>query len=223
MTNRTALAVAHNAEVELDLQKTPEEITFIVKQAAKLVRLCITSYPNSDNYLSAKAVTNCVNLWANYFADDDWRIVALAVGKHIALSKWPPSIADIRERMVEITRPDLIPPDEAWTLVSQWFHNTGEYGDDSERVFPPIIAETIAACGGKSTLWNLFRQQYGYSGKAGLDRLTFIQLYESRYQRERQRAMIPYGLQSKIDEAQVVLGNADCVIMPGERQASFGG
>lgn len=207
--DNTSLAVVDSMEVELDLQKPPEEIAVIVKQAAKLVKVCVTSYPNSDKFPTKKAVTNTVNLWANYFADDDWGVVALAVSKHIATSKWPPSIAEIRELIVEITRPDLVPPDEAWGLVKAWIHSTSEYEDDSRRVFPAIIAETIQACGGKSALWALLRQQYGYSGKAGLDKLTFLQLYEPRYLRERQRAMTPRGLQSGIEAAHSRLGNPE--------------
>jgi hypothetical protein len=201
------IAVSYNEDVELDIKKSPDEIAYIVKQAAKMVSICVMSYPNSDKFQTAEAVTNTVNLWANYFADDDWRIVGLAVSKHIATSKWTPSIAEIRERMIEITRPDLIAPDEAWMLVSQWMRSTSEYDDDSENVFPPIIAETIAACGGKSTLWALLRQQYGFNAKAGIDKMTFIQLYEPRYQRERQKAMTPTRIQHEIDVMRNTAGN----------------
>lgn len=208
--------------VEIDLEKTPEQIASIQKQAAKLVKIVVTAYPNSDKFPNGEAVANTVNLWANYFADDDWRIVALAVSQHVATNKWPPSIAEIRERIADLTRPDLAPPDEAWRLVSEWMHNTSEYGDDSADIFPAIIAETIKACGGKSGLWALLRQQYGYSGKAGLDKLTFMQLYEPRYQRERQRAMMPGSINDGIEMLHRHLNNPEYQKLEAGRQRIAG-
>ncbi len=192
--DKIAISTTEN-RVEIDLHKTPEELMFIKKQAAKLVKICVTAYPNSDKFQNEEAVSNTVNLWANYFSDDDWRVVAIALQKHIATSKWVPSIAEIRELIVEITRPDLLPPDEAWAMVNSWLHNTSEFDNmDPHNIFPSVIADTIEACGGKSKLWALLREQFGRSGKAGLDKLTFQQLYEPRYQREKQKAMTPSRL-----------------------------
>jgi len=180
------------------------------EDAAKLVGIIITAYPNADKFNGDKdAITNAVNLWASVFADDDVRLVGIAVQKHIATSKWVPSVAELREIMTEITRPDLIPTDEAWLMVDNWLHSTGEYDDNSEYVFPTIIAETVRACGGKSGLWALIRQQYSYSRKAGLDKLTFIQLYEPRYQREKERAMLPSRVLSDITAVQRQIENPE--------------
>ncbi|MFV0519753.1 MAG: replicative helicase loader/inhibitor [Lachnospirales bacterium] len=192
LKDKNELATTEN-RVDIDLHKTPEELIFIKKQAAKLVKICVTAYPNSDKFQNEEAVSNTVNLWANYFSDDNWRVVAIALQKHIAISKWVPSIADIRELMVDITRPDLLPPDEAWSMVNTWLCSASEYNNvDVFSVFPFIVAETIEACGGKNKLLSLFREQG--SGKAGLDKLTFRQLYEPKYQREKQKAMMPIRL-----------------------------
>ncbi len=216
MTDNTSLVMANR--VEIDLHKTPDEIDFITKQSAKLVKICVTAYPNSDKFPNEEAVLNTVNLWANYFADDNWGVVAIALQRHIATSKWVPSIAEIREQIVDITRPDIVPPDEAWELVTSWLHNTSEYSDNADSVFPAIIADTVRACGGKSTLWSLFRQKYGYSGKAGLDKLTFLQLYEPRYERERLKAMTPYRLQADISAAHSQFGNSEYAKLESARQ-----
>ena len=81
--------------------------------AAKLVAIVVTAYPNYDKFRDEAAVTATVNLWATIFQADDGRIVALALNKHIATSKWPPSVAEIRELMLEIQHPELIPPEQA--------------------------------------------------------------------------------------------------------------
>jgi hypothetical protein len=172
--------------------------------AGRLVGIVITAYPNSDKYRDKEAVTNAVNLWADFFADDDERIVALAVKKHISTSKWPPAIAEIREIMTEIRRPDLIPPDEAWTLVSRYMDVSGEYdgGERLERVFPAPIIRALNAVGYRA-LRDLRIRRYDRGAKqAGLDRLAFTQAYEPEYERERKKAAMPPKLRQAIDMTQ---------------------
>ena len=75
--------------------------------AAKLVAIVVTAYPNYDKFRDEAAVTATVNLWASMFQSDDGRIVALALNKHIATNKWPPSVAEIRELMLELMHPEI--------------------------------------------------------------------------------------------------------------------
>ena len=46
--------------------------------AAKLVAIVVTAYPNYDKFKDEAAVTATVSLWATMFQADDGRIVALA-------------------------------------------------------------------------------------------------------------------------------------------------
>ena len=78
--------------------------------AARLVAIVVTAYPNFDKFKDAKAIEATVNLWAMMFEQDESGIVALAVKKHIATNKWPPSVAEVREIMLEIQHP----PHPAW-------------------------------------------------------------------------------------------------------------
>lgn len=162
---------------------------------ARLVAIVVTAYPNFDKFRDDQAVAATVNLWASIFANDDSGIVALALNKHIATSKWPPSVAEIRELMLEMQRPDLITPDKAWLAVSDLLHTEGEfnYGDLWEQL-PPLIARAVESIGWRN-LWRM------YCEKAGTDRLAFIQQYGPMYEREKQRAMTPAQFASKIDSA----------------------
>lgn len=63
--------------------------------AARLVAIVVTAYPNFDKFKDAKAIEATVNLWAMMFEQDESGIVALAVKKHIATTNgrraWPKS------------------------------------------------------------------------------------------------------------------------------------
>jgi hypothetical protein len=172
--------------------------------AARLVAIVVTAYPNYDKFRDEQAVTATVNLWASMFATDDGRIVALALNKHIATSKWPPSVAELREIMLEIQRPDLIPPDKAWAAVSDLLHTVGEYNHgDLQHQLPPLVARAVETIGW-GNLWEMHRS-YCVGGKPGMDRVAFVQQYGPMYEREKQRAMTPEGITAQIDRASTAL------------------
>ena len=97
------------------------------KETIGLFGILIAAYPNFDKFKDDSQVEGMVNMWATLFSDDDSAIVGLAVKKHIMTSKWPPSVAEIREIMADITHPDLIPPDQAWAAVADLLYAESEY------------------------------------------------------------------------------------------------
>ena len=170
------------------------------KETINLFGILIAAYPNFDKFKDDNQVEGMVNMWASLFADDDSAIVGLAVKKHIMTSKWPPSIAEIREIMADITHPDLIPPDQAWAAVSDLLYAVGEYSTgEAHRNLPPLIAQTVDAIGWH-TLYQLHRGSYG-GNKDGMDRVAFMDLYRPAYERARQDACCSASLLSCIDTA----------------------
>lgn len=166
--------------------------------AARLVAIVVTAYPNFDKFKDAKAIEATVNLWAMMFEQDDSGIVALAVKKHIATSKWPPSVAEIREIMLEIQHPELIEPDKAWLAVSDLMYSAGQFNHgDLSRQLPPLVARAVESIGWTS-LWEMHRSAY-IGGKPGMDRVAFMQQYTPMYEREKSRSMTPAQLTEKID------------------------
>ena len=89
------------------------------EETIKVIGIITTAYPNFDKFRDEKHIRSMVAIWADMFSEDDAGLVALAVKEHISTSKWPPSIAEIREIMTRIAHPDIIPPDEAWEVVSK--------------------------------------------------------------------------------------------------------
>jgi hypothetical protein len=172
--------------------------------AARLVAIVVTAYPNYDKFKDAEAVKATVNLWAMMFEADAAGIVGLAVKKHIATSKWPPSVAEIRELMLEIQHPDLIAPDKAWLAVSDLLYTVGQnnYGD-LNRQLPPLVARAVESIGW-GNLWEMHRS-YCAGGKPGMDRVAFMQQYTPMYEREKARSMTPDAVNEQIDAAAAVL------------------
>lgn len=186
--------------------------------AAKLVAIVVTAYPNYDKFKDEAAVTATVSLWASMFQSDDGRIVALALNKHIATSKWPPSVAEIRELMLELMRPDLIEPDRAWLAVSDLLYTTGENNHgDLHLQLPPLAARAVEAIG-YYNLYEMHRSCYR-GGKPGMDRVAFMDIYKPMYEREKQRAMTPEGLTSQIDAVAAAIPDKGQHLLTDREQA----
>ena len=172
--------------------------------AAKLVAIVVTAYPNYDKFRDAAEVEATVNLWAAMFHEDPGGIVGLAVRKHIATNKWPPSVAEIRELMLEAQHPELVPPDQAWAAVSDLLYSVGEYNYGAlNRQLPPLIARAVEVIGW-GNLWAM-HCSYARGGKPGLDRVAFLDQYRPMYEREKARAMTPPAITSGIGTALAAL------------------
>lgn len=183
--------------------------------------IIVLAYPNYDKFKDDKQVKATVDLWATMFSEDDAGIVGLAVRKHIATNKWPPSVAELREIMVEMTAPDLIPPDKAWLAVSDFISANGEYGGDSAAIkaLPPLIARVICSVG----YHNLYEMNCGsYRGsKPGMARTAFMSIYEPLYNRERSRAMTPASVNRQMDYTADRLTNGDRAKLEQVHQAKL--
>lgn len=171
------------------------------EETVKLIGLLVVAYPNYDKFRDEAHIRSTVSLWDQMFADDDFRLVQLALEKHIATSKWPPSIAELREIMADIQLPGLLPVDEAWRAVTKLMSiHERLYGPATEHL-PGPIAQAVDTVG-YSHLIELHRAAArGQGSKAGLDRLAFTQAYEPIRARAREQAALPGKLQQRLERA----------------------
>ena len=172
--------------------------------AAKMAAVIVTAYPNYDKFRSRDEVNNYVGLLATMFAADDAADVGLAVKKHIATSKWPPSIAEIRELMLETTHPEIVPPDLAWAAVSDLIFTLrrGQW-DEAKNRLPALIARAVEIIGWK----NLYDMHSGEAigSKPGMDRVAFMSQYTAMYDRAKTDAMTPQPITEQISGQQAAL------------------
>ena len=160
-----------------------------------IVTVIVMSYPDR---FKEDVIPGMVTAWYAFFKDDDKTAVELAVTKHIASNKWPPSIAEIRGAMAEILHPELIPPDVAWTAVVDVMHGVDQWGY-GRPAFPPLIERVIETIG-----WGHLKEMSrgSYAGqKDGFDRVAFMDLYKPAYERARQEAGLPKALRATITKA----------------------
>lgn len=187
------------------------------QETIKVVTIIVMSYPSSEKFKDETTLKGMVAVWKNIFKDDDAKLVEFAVQKHISVNKWPPSIAEIREQMVKLQRPDIIPPDVAWTAVSDLLSAESEFfHGDLYRIMPEPIARVVETIGW-SRLYNL------HCGSArgnpdGLDRVAFMDLYKPLYQREIEKAMLPPKMRETYEKKQKELGGENLRLIEDARK-----
>jgi hypothetical protein len=84
-------------------------------EVTALLSIIKTAYPNF--YKGAGEINNAIDLWSMMFVDDSAKIVTEAVKALMCTLKFPPTIADVKEKIALITQPERMTEMEAWNMV----------------------------------------------------------------------------------------------------------
>lgn len=179
------------------------------QEVVKVVTLIVMSYPASERFKDESALQGMTSVWTQMFKDDNPRLVELAIQRHIATSKWPPSIAEIREQMVTLQHPELIPPDLAWAAVAdrKAAEKEWKYEEDATDALPLMIARTVQTIG-----W------YDLWEKEEKARQIFLELYRPAYERARERAMLPKALSDAVEKTEHMLGRESHLMLESAKE-----
>lgn len=159
------------------------------KDTLKILGTIAASYPSVER-LNETAITGMAKVWARMFADDDARMVGNAVAAHIATCKFPPSVAEIRERLVQMKHPELITPEDAWSIAQEAAYAGTEFGAATVwSSIPSLVQQAIGQMGWSS----LFRANCKDPRKA------FLDAYRPIYERKRDELLLPAFVRNSIE------------------------
>lgn len=199
------------------------------EETIKVIGIITTAYPNFDKFRDEKHIRSMVAIWADMFSEDDAgaRLPLRSRSISARRSGRRPSRRYARI-MTRIAHPDIIPPDEAWEVVSKYLDTEGEYNHgDIYRALPRTIAEAVDSIGYGQLYAMHVAYARGHAAKAGLDRVAFMQAYEDKVERQRRKAMLPGSLRQKIEAVSAGLDDGTRSLIEGvnrryeERQALY--
>ena len=72
------------------------------KETAQLLAILKAAYPNHYRDMSAEDAQGTVSVWSMQFADMPAEIVLMALNKVISTSKYPPTVAEVKEKFSSI-------------------------------------------------------------------------------------------------------------------------
>jgi len=113
------------------------------QEAIKIMTILKTAYPNFYKDYSKEELNAAIDLWATMFVDEHPKIVTEAVKALICTHKYPPTIADIKEKIATITRPQEMTEMEAWQKVKAAisYYNAAENFDK----LPPTLQKIVGS------------------------------------------------------------------------------
>lgn len=157
-------------------------------ETAAILAIIKTAYPNF--YKNADEIDSAINLWATMFANDSAKVVTEAVKALMCTLKFPPTIADVKEKIVLITQPAQLSEMEAWQLVKRAVQGYSVYDpENNKRIFnelPPAVQHVI---GSPSQLreWG----QMDVETMNSVVQSNFMRSYRAVAAQEKEREMLP--------------------------------
>ena len=163
------------------------------QEAIAIMAMLKTAYPSFYKDLSKEELNAAVNLWATMFADDPAYIVTEAVKSLMCTLKYPPTIADVKEKIAMITQPPTMTEMEAWQKVRRAISYYD--ADETFAQLPPILQKIV---GSPSVL-----RQWAQMEAETVDSViqsNFMRSYKARVAHEKEYAMLPASTRNLIRE-----------------------
>lgn len=154
------------------------------QEALAVMVMLKTAYPTFYKNYSKDEINAAVDLWATMFADEKPQIVVEAVKSLICILKYPPTIADVKEKITMITQPPTMTEMEAWDLVRRaiTYYNASEAFANL-----PLILKKIVGSPNTLREWALMDVETVNS----VIQSNFMRSYKAKVAQEKEYAMLP--------------------------------
>jgi len=154
------------------------------QEALAIMAMLKTAYPSFYKDLSKEELNAAVNLWATMFSEESIQVVTEAIKALMCTLKYPPTIADVKEKIAMITQPPIMTEMEAWDMVRRaisYYHANEAFAN-----LPPILQKIV---GSPNMLreWALMNVETVNS----VIQSNFMRSYKAKVAQEKEYAMLP--------------------------------
>lgn len=138
------------------------------------------------------------DMWYKLMGDLEYHAACNAFAKHAQLSKFPPTVAEIRQNVADMETVDGMNGEEAWSLVYKAISNSGYYSVEEFGKLPPIIQKSV---GSPENLRELALMPADTVNS--VEKSHFLRTYEVEKKRKRESDAISPEIRAKIQEMQM--------------------
>lgn len=108
------------------------------EETTKVLSVLKAAYPNFYRNITKQEAIETINLYSEMFKNDDGKVVIIAVKELINTLQFPPTIADIKNKMLELTT-ERKTPSELWgelerALKDSIYHSKERFEELSPEV-----------------------------------------------------------------------------------------
>lgn len=162
------------------------------RETAQVLSVLRAAYPNFYKGMGKAELEGIVDLWASMFAEDDPRLVAGAVKAFIATDSkgFPPVIGVIKNKLRQLTTPEMMSEQEAWGLVFKAIQNSGYRSREEFETLPPLLRGLVGSPG-QLRQWSMMDEDVVQSVVAS----NFMRSYRVRAQHQADFEALPADVQ----------------------------
>lgn len=116
-------------------------------EAAQIIALMQSNYPDEFRTMSEDAMKARVNLWAAMFADEPFEQVKMAVAAHMATdtNRFMPPVGVIKNMVVKMSLPEEMTEQEAWGCVAKALRNSAYNSSVEFEKLPPVVQRLVGS------------------------------------------------------------------------------
>jgi hypothetical protein len=154
------------------------------QEALAIMAMLKTAYPSFYKHLSKEDISAAVNLWATMFSEESIQVVTEAIKALMCTLKYPPTIADVKEKIAMITQPLMMTEMEAWSRVRgaiSYYHANEAFAN-----LPPML-QKIVGSPNQLREWALMDTETVQS----VIQSNFMRSYKAKVAQEKEYAMLP--------------------------------
>jgi hypothetical protein len=120
----------------------------------KILTVLRGAYPAFYRDITKQEAESTIALWASMFEEEPYELVGAAVKAFISGDGkgFPPAIGQIKERIRQITQPEEMTEQEAWSLVAKALRNS-TYGSEQEFAKLPPEVQAVVHDPGQLKQW----------------------------------------------------------------------
>ncbi len=166
-----------------------------IQETAGIMTILHTAYPRYYANTTDEEKRAALNLWSTMFADYEYNIIAAAVKAVIATSKFPPTIADINEKLRLLTSPQGMSETEAWSKVRKAISN-GYYNSREEFEKLPDECKAIVHVPEQLKAWAQIPEDELNTVVAS----NFMRDFRNGEARRREKEMLPSSVRAVISD-----------------------
>lgn len=154
------------------------------RETVELFAVASAAYPRLQE-IAPDLMQATINLWASMLADLSKELALAALQRHISTSRFPPTIAELREQAAAIVPTDLPLAEAAWGEVLKQMQKVGYMG--TPEWSHPLIGQAV------DRLWGNWKRACESSmiETAGVDRAQFCRMFETLSKRHREDRLLP--------------------------------
>ena len=164
-------------------------------ETVKIIAVLKVAYPRFYVSIDEKEINLQIDTWQDMLSSEPYKLIEQAIKALICTLKFPPTIADVKEKIYLITNPNQVTEMEAWNLVLNAIESSAYESHKNFNNLPPLIQKIV---GGPGQLkeWAMMNSEVVNS----VVQSNFMRSYTVKVKAEKEYMALPESTKAMIQQ-----------------------